>query len=54
MRKCGFDDIDKALLEWLKVERDVSFPINGLILKICIKNQELLSFLVFNTSAMVT
>jgi hypothetical protein len=34
MRKCGFDDIDKALLEWFKVQRDAGFPINGPILKI--------------------
>jgi hypothetical protein len=34
MRKCEFDDIDKALLEWFKVQRDAGFPISGLILKI--------------------
>jgi hypothetical protein len=33
MRKCG-SDIDKALLEWFKVQRDAGFPINGPILKI--------------------
>jgi hypothetical protein len=34
MRKCGFDNIDKALLECFKVQRDAGFPINGPILKI--------------------
>jgi hypothetical protein len=33
MRKCGFDDIDKALFEWFKVQRDAGFPISGHILK---------------------
>jgi hypothetical protein len=32
--KCGFDDVDKALLERFKVQRDADFPINGPILKI--------------------
>jgi hypothetical protein len=32
--KCGFDDIDKALLAWFKVQRDAGFPINDPILKI--------------------
>jgi hypothetical protein len=34
MRKCGFDDIGKALLEWFKMQRDVGFPINSAVLKI--------------------
>jgi hypothetical protein len=34
MRKCGFDDIDEALLEWFKVKGDAGFSINGPILKI--------------------
>jgi hypothetical protein len=34
MRKCGFDNIDKALMEWFAVQRDADFPINGPILKI--------------------
>jgi hypothetical protein len=34
MRKCGFDDIDRALLDWFKVQRDAGFLINGPILKI--------------------
>jgi hypothetical protein len=25
MRKCGFDDVDKALMEWLKLKRDAGF-----------------------------
>jgi hypothetical protein len=29
MRKCGFDDIDKALFEWFEVQRDA-----GSVLKI--------------------
>jgi hypothetical protein len=33
IRKCVSDDIDKALMEWFKVQRDVSFPINGPISK---------------------
>jgi hypothetical protein len=33
MRKCGSDDIDRALLEWSKVQRDAGFPIRGAILK---------------------
>jgi hypothetical protein len=34
MRKCRFDNINKALLEWFMVQRDAGFPINGPILKI--------------------
>jgi hypothetical protein len=34
MRKCGFDDTYKALLEWFKVQSDAGFPNNSPILKI--------------------
>jgi hypothetical protein len=34
MRKCGSDDIDEALLDWFKVQRDAGFPIIVPILKI--------------------
>jgi hypothetical protein len=34
MRKCDLDNVDQALLEWFKVQRNASFPINGLILEV--------------------
>jgi hypothetical protein len=38
-RKCGFDNVGKALLEWCKVQRDAAgFPVSGPILKIRQKN----------------
>jgi hypothetical protein len=38
MRKCAFDNSDKALLEWFKVQRYTGFPINGPIFKIQAEN----------------
>jgi hypothetical protein len=34
MRKCDLGNVDQALLEWFKVQRNAGFPINGLILKV--------------------
>jgi hypothetical protein len=33
MGKCGFDDIDKALLERFKVQWDTGFPVSGPVVK---------------------
>jgi hypothetical protein len=34
MRKCDLGNVDQALLEWFKVQRNDGFPINGPILKV--------------------
>jgi hypothetical protein len=34
MRKCDFGNVDQALLEWFKVQRNGGFPINSPILKV--------------------
>jgi hypothetical protein len=34
MRKCDLGNVDQALLEWFKVQRNAGFPINGPILKV--------------------
>jgi hypothetical protein len=34
MRKCDLGNVDEALLEWFKVQRNAAFPINGPILKV--------------------
>jgi hypothetical protein len=34
MRKCDLGNVDQALPEWFKVQRNAGFPINGPILKI--------------------
>jgi hypothetical protein len=34
MRKCELGNVDQALLEWFKVQRNAGFPINGPILKV--------------------
>jgi hypothetical protein len=34
MRKCDLGNVDQALLEWFKVQRNAGFPINGTILKV--------------------
>jgi hypothetical protein len=34
LRTCEKSDVDQALLQWFKVQRDAGFPINGPILKI--------------------
>jgi hypothetical protein len=34
MRKCDLSNVDQALLEWFKVQRNTGLPINGPILKV--------------------
>jgi hypothetical protein len=34
MRKCDLGNVDQALLEWFKVQRNAGFPIKGPILKV--------------------
>jgi hypothetical protein len=34
MRKCDLGNVDQALLEWFKVQRNAGFPINGPVLKV--------------------
>jgi hypothetical protein len=34
MRKCDLGNVDQALLEWFKVQRNAGFPVNGPILKV--------------------
>jgi hypothetical protein len=34
MRKCDSGNVDQALLEWFKVQRNAGFPINGPISKV--------------------
>jgi hypothetical protein len=34
MRKCDLSNVDQALLEWFKEQRNAGFPINGPILKV--------------------
>jgi hypothetical protein len=34
MRICDFGNVDQALLEWFKVQRNAGFPINSPILKV--------------------
>jgi hypothetical protein len=38
MRKCDLVNVDQALLEWFKVQRNAGFPINGPILKVQAEN----------------
>jgi hypothetical protein len=34
MRNCDLGNVDQALLEWFKVQRNADLPINGTILKV--------------------
>jgi hypothetical protein len=34
MRKCDLGNVDQALLEWFKAQRNAGFPIKGPILKV--------------------